>query len=198
MRRPPLVLLVLVGCAAPPTLSPVDARSAPDAGPEADAGTAADAGRGLVFRLRLVSDVPESVYLQASGMSGDPEWIGVRDASGAALAMFQPCELCACTECLRCGVCGMARPVVAEVVANSAYDLAWDARVFPRGNCGASTSCYRALDLAPGPYVARFCWADAVDGTGPGHQVTGVTCADVPFVFPVAGGVVSHLVDHGG
>lgn len=193
MRFLVAIAISVLACSAPESTEA-------DAGTTADAGTSADAGApgSITFRLRFVSDIPESIYLQTSGLAGHPEWITTLDAGANALKMFRPCEVCECGACDQCGVCGAAMPMVEAIESGADKTLEWTAVTFPWGSCSQGRSCYRSSLLEPGGYTARFCWGSAADGTGPGHSIVGITCADVPFTFPVEGGVVSYTVDHGG
>jgi hypothetical protein len=197
---PRMMRLVLAAAAAVAcsTVACSTVPSLPD-GAGIDAGTpSTDAGAasaGVTFRLGYVSDdLPASVLVQASGYGGHPEWVTVRDAAGQRVRMFRPCEVCDCAACGACGVCGAAMPRVEALASGAAVSLAWDGVTYPGGSCGAGDACFTRAPLAAGAYVATFCWGTAEQG----GFVSSLECKDVPFVHPVAGGVVGHLVDRAG
>ncbi len=168
-----------------------------------DAGTTVDAGAPspFVFRIRFVSDDgPEKIYLQTGTMEGPQSWVRLLDTSGARIPLSGNCAFCSCDQCNGgCGVCGAALPTVAAVEAGQQRDESFGGFVYPVSQCSSTSfACYTRTPLAAGNYVARFCWGSGEDSSGFGAQITGETCADVSFAVPVAGGVVEHLVDHGG
>ena len=168
-----------------------------------DAGTSSvDAGETstFVFRIRFVSDDgAEKVYLQTGTLEGPQGWVRLLDASGARLPLSANCGYCSCEDCGGCPVCGAALPIVEAVEAGHQRDEPFDGFVYPGTLCaGTSSACYTRTQLADGAYVAHFCWGTGQQSDGIGHQITNESCADVPFTVPVAGGVVEHLVDHGG
>ncbi|MEZ4400881.1 MAG: hypothetical protein R3B06_12725 [Kofleriaceae bacterium] len=145
----------------------------------------------VTFRLSYQSDVPDSIFVQAGTEVGGQGWLAVLAPGGDMLTILDSCGLCDCAACGQCPVCGIGQPVVTELPRGASIDWTWDARVFTAGTCAASSmACETAATLAPGAYVARFCWSATSDGVGPGHHVGPLQCADEPFVYPPPAGPV--------
>jgi hypothetical protein len=147
----------------------------------------------LIFRLSYRSDVPDSIFVQSGTELGGQGWLSVRTPGGDALAILDDCGRCNCDACDPCAVCGAGLPEVTEIPADGHLDWTWDARVFGAGTCPTSgMACEASTPLAPGAYVARFCWSWTSDGVGSGHHVGPLVCRDEPFTFPPAAQPIEH------
>lgn len=169
------VVIALVGCGGGDDAAAVDAAvDGPLPG-------------SLTFRLAYDSDVPDSIFVQSATGFGGQGWLTVRPVGGAELAILDDCGRCNCDSCDPCAVCGVGLTEVTEIPRGGHLDWTWDTSVFGAGTCaGTGGSCERATPLAPGAYLARFCWSFTSDGVGVGHQIGPVTCADEAFSFPPA------------
>lgn len=167
--------LALAGCGGGQDQPVIDAPTLDAAPPEA-----------ITFRLSYQSDVPDSIFVQSGTGAGGQGWLTIHPVGGGpALAILDDCGLCDCASCGSCPVCGQAQPEVTELARGTALDWSWDVRVFERETCSTSNlTCERATFLAPGDYIARFCWSLTSDGVGPNHHVGPLVCADEPLVFP--------------
>lgn len=142
----------------------------------------------LTFRLSYRSDVPDSIYVQSGTELGGQGWLTVRTLAGVDLTILDDCGVCNCDSCDPCAVCGAGRPEVTEIPRDGHLDWTWDTRVFGPGTCaGTGGTCEASTAIAPGPYLARFCWSTTTDGVGPGHHVGALTCAEEPFDVAPAG-----------
>jgi len=150
------------------------------------------------FVLRLVSDVPEIVYVaawEASSTSG--HWLTLLDG-GAVFRKAESCGICDCDECPACAMCGAPCMELTELTSGTGeVEYLWDGRRWESDGACGSMPCEDPDDVPAGTYTARFCWGDVRGGTLPCDEVlVGETCADVTFTLPDPDGVVEHVIRH--
>lgn len=166
-----------------------------DAGPEAVAPPFPTR-----FVLRLVSDVPETLYVAAwEPSSTSDHWLTLLDG-GVPMAKAENCGICDCAECPACSICGAPCAQLTELVAGTAgVEYRWDGRKWTTdGECGGHP-CEAPEPVPAGTYSARFCWGNARGGEPPcGEWLEGESCADVEFSLPDPDGTVEYVIDHGG
>ncbi len=146
---------------------------------------------GVTFRFSWGTDAPgnEQLFVEERGAFGEPGWVRVRTPDGQSLAV----EPCACDADV-CPGCGAVQPVIRELAPfEDVVEYVWDARAWTQQRRGARV-CDVVEPLAPGEYVAEFCSqlfypADLPETV---ETLDAVTCIDVPFTYPVEGGVVEH------
>ncbi|MBN1774027.1 MAG: hypothetical protein JXB32_22400 [Deltaproteobacteria bacterium] len=152
------------------------------------------------FVLRLVSDIPETLYVaawEASSASG--HWLTLRDG-GTAFRKAESCGICDCDECPACALCGAPCAELSELVAGTAgVEYLWDGRQWTTDGACGTLPCEGPEPAPAGTYSARFCWGTARGGTLPCDEIlVGETCADVSFTLPDPDGVVEYAIDNGG
>jgi len=160
-------------------------------------------GPGITFILSFITDIPgyEYLYAQQSDMSCHMTWIGVHDGAGG-YPLEHDCAICLCDECASCAVCGACLQVVAAVAGGESISYEWDGTVWATGMCSPypdeDWTCEIPGALAPGDYLARFCFAVAGPSAFPDGIIPDPWCEDVRFTYPVPGGVVEYTVNNGG
>lgn len=152
------------------------------------------------FVLRLVSDIPETLYVasfEPSSTSG--HWLTLSDR-GTPFAKAENCAICDCAECPACSVCGAPCAQLSELVAGSAgVEYLWDGRKWTTDGACGDHPCEAPEPVPAGTYSARFCWGTGRGGSSPCDEyLLGETCADVEFSLPDPDGVVEYVIDHGG
>lgn len=160
-------------------------------------------GPGITFILGFITDIPgyEYLYAQQSDMSCRMTWISVWSGT-SSFSMEHDCAICTCDECASCAVCGACLQVVVPVAGGESVSYEWDGTVWNMGMCSPypdeDWGCEYTTALAPGDYIARFCFAVAGPGAFPDGIIPDPTCEDVRFTYPVPGGVVQYTVNNGG
>ena len=160
-------------------------------------------GPGITFILSFITDIPsyEYLYAQQSDMSCRTTWITLRDGA-RSFSMAHDCAICPCDECASCAVCGACMQVVIPVAGGERVTYEWDGTVWNMGMCSPypdeDWGCEYTSALAPGDYLARFCFAVAGPNAFPDGIIPDPWCEDVPFTYPVPGGVVEYTVNNGG
>jgi hypothetical protein len=160
-------------------------------------------GPGITFILHFITDIPgyEYLYVQQSDMSCRMMWISIHDGT-RGYAMEHDCAICLCDECTGCAVCGACMQVVIPVAGGESVSHAWDGTVWATGMCSPypdeDWTCEIPGALAPGDYRARFCYAVAGPGAFPDGIIPDPMCEDIPFTYPVPGGVVEYTVNNSG
>ena len=151
----------------------------------------------MLFRLSYDSDVPDSIFVQSGTELGGQGWLTVHPAGGGDLRILGDCGRCDCDACDPCAVCGAGLPEVIEIPRGGHHDWTWDTRAYADATCPTTGgACEAAAVVAPGAYVATFCWSFTSDGVGVGHHVGPLTCADEPFVIPVTPPGPPTVVEH--
>jgi hypothetical protein len=192
-----LSVSLLCGCGASGTIVGNGDAGAADAtadagatSPPADAG-AADASctaddAGILFTFTIASN---SAYCGPSSCS---DWISIRAAGGASLALDAPCEA-SCSECQPVGCpggCGMLIDPLTSPLTRS-----WNGSFYEPGTCGTGLTCVSPACALGGQYVATMCVAPPNDAGTCDPSGTG-SCVDVPFEWPPssAGQVVKGAI----
>ncbi len=150
------------------------------------------------FVLRLVSDVPETLYVtawEASSRSG--HWLTLLDG-GAEFRKAESCGICDCDECPVCPMCGAPCMELAELTSGiGEVEYLWDGRRWESDGACGTMPCEDSANVPAGSYTARFCWGDGRGGTAPCDEfLLGETCADVTFTLPDPDGVVEYVIRH--
>jgi hypothetical protein len=118
-----------------------DAADAPaDAPADGPADGPPDAPSPLVSFV-LTNSTGHSIYIQTSGFSTQGYWSLFEN--GLHLPVDNTCEICDCTQCQLCPVCGRALARVEEIPPGAQHRWTWDGRIWepvPDG-CGATVSC---------------------------------------------------------
>jgi len=219
-----LIALAIAGCSGAANLGgdaaadgarDVPADTAADTAADAAADAAADTadvaqddggGRpGITFILAFLTDIGgyEFLYAQRMDNSCRTTWVSVRQGE-RTVGMQGDCSICTCDVCANCPICGMCMIDLAKVGSGERVEYAWDATTYARDTCvpgadGHPIPCIREGALEPGSYTARFCWAiGGPDAYPPDGVIEEPTCEDVPFTYPVPGGIVRFTVDNSG
>jgi len=152
----------------------------------------------VTFRFSFRTDAsPEFIFLQTVDASfGEPDWVRVRSLDGDPLQVHQGCA-CACSSCPACPVCEAPIPETRRLRdGGETVEWTWDGLVHPAGRCAGGGTVFRCVDaipLAPGRYLADFCWSWT--GTGRIGEIldpASITCESVEFAYPPADGIVAH------
>ncbi len=160
-------------------------------------------GPGITFILSFITDIPdyEYLYVQTSDMSCYQTWISITDGAGF-YPLESDCAICPCDSCDSCAVCGACMPMVAALGSGDSITYEWDGTVYYRGMCAPSPDvdmmCEYTGSLRYGDYLALFCFSVAGPGAYPDQYIPDPFCVEVPFSYPVPGGVVRYTVDNGG
>lgn len=193
-------VLALAAAAALPACGGRTESADGDGDTDAD-GDGSPAAEPITFRLHLVSDVPETLYVDVTDAS--------RPTGGHFLAILRgdepirkgdECASCPCDDCW-CAICGAPEPTVAELSTGGSVEWVWDGLERAAGTCddGSAGRCEDEAPAPAGEYVARFCWSATVVGTPPAPaEIEGETCADEPFTIPEPDGLVEHMIDNRG
>ena len=106
--------------------------------PVLDAGTDAPSpGVSFVF----TNSTGHTIYIQTSGFSTQGYWSLAE--GGARLPVDNTCEVCDCSQCQTCPVCGRALARVEALAPGGPHRWTWDGRIWvpvPDG-CGANIAC---------------------------------------------------------
>jgi hypothetical protein len=141
----------------------------------------------LTFRISYqASDpaaAPDEIFLVSDC---SPSWIRVLDANDNDVQIHSDCGVCSCDDCDACAVCGCAF-LVEPLAQQGSRDHEWNGMVHPVTNDLCGFTCRTAEPLAAGAYTARFCYTLEDSGTD-------LHCVNETFDFPLAAGIVEHVV----
>jgi hypothetical protein len=181
-------------------IRPDDARDAVDVRPEDGGADTIGPPFPTRFVLRLVSDIPEVLYVAAWDSSSSwGHWLTLLDGT-TAMAKSHNCGICSCDDCPGCAVCGAPCMELTELVAGSSgVEYLWDGRRWTAdGTCGGFP-CEAPEPVPAGTYGAEFCWGTGRGGTLPcDESLVGEACANLTFTLPDPDGVVEYVIDNGG
>lgn len=170
-------------------------------GPDGNWDCTDDCGGGtcrptdLIFRLRYDSDVEDQTVWAQSG--GGQPWVTVIDSFGNNVFIDADCGQCSCDSCGNCPLCGFAPAAVTQFGGVfGPMERTWDLTTHPPGRCasspGSNIACQEYLPLAPGRYIARFCFGYRTVETREGHFVEQPVCNEVGFEWPTTNNVVEY------
>jgi hypothetical protein len=155
-----------------------------DAGAAEASCTADDAG--ILFTFTIASSSP---FCTPSSCS---DWISIRAAGGASVALADPCET-SCSDCQPVGCPGGCGTFIDPVT--SPLTRSWNGGFYEPGTCGTGLTCVSPACALGGQYVATMCVAPPGDAGTCEPNGTG-SCVEVPFAWPpsVAGQVVKGVI----
>jgi hypothetical protein len=180
--------------------NPADAVSATDAPiPDADGAPATDAQAAcppnpVTFVMLVATSGGDRYCADPPDGCNGADWLTLRTATGAALAIDSACTTIDCSMCTP-SVCPAICAVPSEVPDTGERRM-WSGKAFVSAGCGpaAATACVNESCAPAGPYTARMCgYLEIASGpsTGPCTAATMTpTCVDVPFNWPQAAGTV--------
>ena len=165
-------------------------------------GSVGPKNKEITFSIGFITDVPTSefMYVQTSDENGWQQWVSVLDGS-QTVPLQGKCTICPCDVCVNCPLCGPAKTKTVQVPSHSSVSWTWKGKIWPEHRCadpssGADIACQDQGTLAPGKYIARFCYGIG-DDQGP-FPTEVPSCNDVPFTYPVDGGVVGFMLNNSG
>jgi hypothetical protein len=178
--------VVLAGCST--TIS----SSTPNQDARADAADFVPPGE---VTIRVRNDGTRMLYVQASGWSGQEVMSIVKPGGGAV--RNDTCELCNCSTCPSCSVCGRAAAHVAEIMPGTWLDFPWDQTDWTviENGCGSTLECEQPTLVAPGALTAQARYSDTFsppDMTQETYIGTAVT-AQTEFMHPATDIVVVSI-----
>ncbi|MBI5501994.1 MAG: hypothetical protein HY907_17250 [Deltaproteobacteria bacterium] len=186
------------------TAADADATEVPADTDAAEVPADADASAGpwpVTFRLRFISDIPESVWVAAwDAAYPSGHWLSL-SRDGAGFRKSPACDICMCDDCPGCPVCGAPCMEAVELRDGGSVEWFWPGFEYAQITCPAAppATCQEERAASAGAYAARFCWGASVGGTSPcNEEILDPQCADVEFALPDPDGVVEYLIDHGG
>ncbi len=156
----------------------------------------------ILFELRFISDVPESIYVNQtdSAWLNNGHWLTLR-RNGKIIRKADACEICSCSQCPNCPVCGAPCQAVTEITNGGKTEWLWSGKEYPSEPCPSApeTSCLNEVIAPAGSYTAEFCWGLTFEGTPPcAVYVSQEYCAEVSFQIPEPDGLVDYLVNNSG
>jgi hypothetical protein len=101
----------------------------PDLAPEGPVDAPADVEAGpspIPATFVLTNGTTKSIYIQVSGLSGQGYWS--LSQGGKRLTVSHTCEVCACSECPYCALCGRSLGRVKELKPGEQHQWSWDGR----------------------------------------------------------------------
>jgi hypothetical protein len=148
----------------------------------------------VTFGLDYMTDVPEKVYVQSSGMAGVAEWLHVTK-DGEPVTLFEDCGMPNCD--IERGVCGAAIPQTTNITGG--YEtgyiyLDWDGQVW---SVDEENDCVHSAPASAGTYEVEVCYGWSVTDANPGSVVAEPVCETKEFTLPTDKLVVVS-VDNGG
>lgn len=145
--------------------------------------------------IRVRNDGARVLYVQASGWSGQEVTSILRP--GGVRVRNDTCELCNCSTCPSCSVCGRAAAHVAEMMPGTWLDFPWDQTDWTviQDGCRPTLECEQPTLVPAGPLTARAVYSDSyspLDMTQETYIGTAVT-AQTEFMHPATDVVVVSI-----
>src|SRR5258707_8199500 len=78
--------------------------------------------------LPISNSTGRSIYIQTTGFSGQDYWSVLQ--GGQRLPVDNTCEVCDCSGCPMCAVCGRAIAHVTEMMPGERHQWTWDGRIW--------------------------------------------------------------------
>lgn len=147
--------------------------------------------------IRVRNDGTRMLYVQASGWSG-PEVITIVKPGGVAVGV-DTCELCNCSTCPSCAVCGRSIARVAEIIPGTWLDFSWDQTDWSvvENGCRPTLACEQPTLLPPGPLTVHADYSDTFTTTnmsGAGESFIGPSIgAEAGFQYPASDIIVVSI-----
>jgi hypothetical protein len=143
----------------------------------------------VVFGLKYTASASGAIYVQTSSDHGIPAWVSVTK-DGADVAMFDPCELPACSTG-KTGTCAATSHTVLNITRSTKSGVAyqtWDGLV--RG-VDTAQNCTTTVPATAGNYRAKICYGTSTTTVASGIDVASPQCVYQDFTYPTEQVVVT-------